>query len=109
MLDNAVPASLKGNAIVHAVMGRTIDDGPRIYVWFLGSSISFYINMAKEPGVFADALEPPYSGIQSWSCAPGWFIEQVSESKVRVGLGGLVITLSPAECKKLAQNIRQVL
>lgn len=110
MLDNAVPASLSGKAFVQAVMGRTIDDGPRIHVWFFGSSISFYINMAKDPRVFAEALEPPHPDhIQSWACAPGWFVEKISGNKIRVGLGGMVITLSPAECKRLAQNIRQVL
>lgn len=108
MLDHPVPASISGKATVYAVTGRTIDDGPRIFVWFCGCGISFCINMPKNPEAFADALEPPYSGVQSWSCAPGWFVEKISGNKVRVGLGGLVITLSPAECKRLAQNIRQV-
>lgn len=109
MLDNPVPASISGKAFVQAVMGRTIDDGPRIHVWFPGCGISFYIGMAKDPKVFAEALEPPYPDIQSWACAPGWFVEEISGDKVRVGLGGMIIMLSPSECKRLAQNIRQVL
>lgn len=107
MMLDAVPASIDGKAFVQAAMGETIKDGPRIYVWFWGTCISFYINLPKDPVVFAKALEPPYSSIiQSWAQAPGWFVEQISGDKIRVGCGGVVLTLSPEECKKLAHDIR---
>lgn len=106
MMLDAVPASIDGKAFVQATMGRTIKDGPRIFVWFWGTCMSFYIPLPKNPVFFAEALEPPYPDIQSWACAPRWFVEKISGDKLRVGCGGAVLTLSPEECKKLAHDIR---
>lgn len=105
MLMDAVPVSFEGKAYVHVSFGKTIDDGPRIHIFLWGTGISFSIPMAKMPEVFAEALEPPIYEA-TWAQAPGWFVEPFFGDKVRVGIGGIVMTLSPDECKKFAHDIR---
>lgn len=106
MLMDDVPVSFEGKAYVHVGFGKTIDDGPRIHIFLWGTGISFHIPIAKNPKIFAEALESPTYERATWAQAPGWFVEQISYDKVRVGIGGIVMTLSPYECVKFAHDIR---
>lgn len=106
MLMDTVPVSFEGKASVHVGFGKTIDDRPRIHIFLWGTGISFNIAMGKRPKVFAEALESPAYEKATWNQAPGWFVEQISGDKVRVGIGGIVMTLSPDECMEFAHDIR---